>query len=1290
MVYDSKRDRLLLFGGYGTAVYDDLWAWAPTTREWTQISVTGTRPTARYGHWMFYDAVRDKVLRLRPEPRQLPDLGVRSGAQQLDGSHGHLAAGGRVAQLLRRRVRLDRGKIVDDRRQLRRRYTTDIWEWDTTTGVWAQAVPATGSTVPDGRYYHTIAYDSIRRVVADGRRTRLHHRQEHAGINDSWEWDPNLRRSGPRRRRSGVKPLPREKHLMTFNSLAGTTYLFGGSVPERHRLRPVGVLGVPAERDATRRTAPAARRRRPTSCKSGNCVDGVCCAQTAAECNGTCRSCNVAGKAGTCDNVPAGQPDDTCPSDQACDATQQCKTLLGHTCTSFTECASGNCTDGVCCDTACNGTCQQCNLAGKRGTCSPAGERHRGSADLRVRSDQPRACDGTGTCTRGKQASGKPCTAGGQCTSGYCIDGFCCNSTCAPTCYPCDQADGGRHLLGASRPARRITARPRRATADAVLQRRRDRAARATRSRTADCARRGLRLRQRLLRRRRLLQHRLHSAPASRAPCRGSVGTCVQRPARRAGHERDDALRRPGSTATPPASASRAPSRTAPPAPAAADCGSNFCVDGVCCNSACTDTCYACNVVGQRQVHGRPSGGTDANAADEACAAPNYCTKPHDCTIGQEAERRDLHAATSSAARTSASTAPAARARARARQVPELQERDGHLHVRRGRHGPAQGLRRARAGLRRDLQRPGRLPLGPQGTTCRRPAARRPRPIIDGAVRATAPATAASRRRTSRTAAASAATRIRRRGPVQDRLQDAIPTARSTLLRRRGRDGGRRRRPASSCPAAFDLGHACTRNTQCLCGTCAIRCAIGVCCNINCDKCGTCNSRHEGTCIPDRGRHRSRDASARTARAIRRASAAGSATATRAAPYPAAGTACGTCKACNGVGLCNTKRRGRRRVRDRSTATASNTTCMDYHDLTTNRCGALGVCKTPNTRASCTIFTNSCTPDGGAGGGSAARRGGGGGVGRRERYGRHGAAATADGGDGRRHGQGGGAAAAAATSAVRTPRARAPAVRLGLCSPGAGGASLLSKNDGTHDATIDRRHGGAAGPGDLPEGMEVGEYRVLTQDRRGRDGVRLRRRSSPSSASASRSRCWRRTSPPTRSWCAASSTRRAPSTRSATRTSSTSSRSAGCPTGATTSRWSSSTARAWPIGSRGGRSSPTRRGASCARSARRWRRRTARGSSTAISSPTTSGSSQPQHGDSYAKLLDFGIAKLMGDDDEGQPHADRHRHGHAGVHVARAVPRRERRSRHGHLRARDDPLRDVRGPAAVRRRASPS
>ena len=35
------------------------------------------------------------------------------------------------------------------------------------------------------------------------------------------------------------------------------------------------------------------------------------------------------------------------------------------------------------------------------------------------------------------------------------------------------------------------------------------------------------------------------------------------------------------------------------------------------------------------------------------------------------------------------------------------------------------------------------------------------------------------------------------------------------------------------------------------------------------------------------------------------------------------------------------------------------------------------------------------------------------------------------------------------------------------------------RSDGTHDPTIDRRRDGSAAPGDLPEGMEIGEYRVL-------------------------------------------------------------------------------------------------------------------------------------------------------------------------------------------------------------------
>src|SRR6185369_8495099 len=53
-----------------------------------------------------------------------------------------------------------------------------------------------------------------------------------------------------------------------------------------------------------------------------------------------------------------------------------------------------------------------------------------------------------------------------------------------------------------------------------------------------------------------------------------------------------------------------------------ADCQSNVCADGVCCNSACASTCEACNVAG--------SVGTCSNVPSSmpdpgTCAAPSAC-----------------------------------------------------------------------------------------------------------------------------------------------------------------------------------------------------------------------------------------------------------------------------------------------------------------------------------------------------------------------------------------------------------------------------------------------------------------------------------------------------------------------------------------------------------------------------------------------------------------------------------------------------------------------------------------
>ena len=202
LVYDSMRDRLLLFGGTGTQTYDDLWSWSPSTREWTQISLSGARPSARYGHWMFYDPVRDKVYvfgqnqagyqnwEYDPALNTWKDRTVTSPPAGVSRSYFDVA------------FDTTRGKIVMLGGYYNGVYNTDIWEWDTTTGVWAQLMPATGTAVPDGRYYPTIAYDSIRRVlVLVGGYKQITGATGPA--NDSWEWDANLLQAGTRRRRPG-------------------------------------------------------------------------------------------------------------------------------------------------------------------------------------------------------------------------------------------------------------------------------------------------------------------------------------------------------------------------------------------------------------------------------------------------------------------------------------------------------------------------------------------------------------------------------------------------------------------------------------------------------------------------------------------------------------------------------------------------------------------------------------------------------------------------------------------------------------------------------------------------------------------------------------------------------------------------------------------------------------------------------------------------------------------------------------------------------------------------------
>ena len=171
-----------------------------------------------------------------------------------------------------------------------------------------------------------------------------------------------------------------------------------------------------------------------TVCKPGSCdatsnkatapskCDGVgnCVTPTAIVCDPfLCDSGNVA-----CQTTCSGSGSGMCKPPATCTAGSCGTKANGSSCTAGTQCTSGNCVDTVCCDTACTGTCQACDLPTTLGMCSP------------VTSGQPHGtrgnCAGFGSGCSGVCASGNAMTCsfpGNQLANVTCANQSCLNSS---------------------------------------------------------------------------------------------------------------------------------------------------------------------------------------------------------------------------------------------------------------------------------------------------------------------------------------------------------------------------------------------------------------------------------------------------------------------------------------------------------------------------------------------------------------------------------------------------------------------------------------------------------------------------------------------------------------------------------------------------------------------------------------------------------------------------------------------------------------------------------------------
>jgi hypothetical protein len=215
------------------------------------------------------------------------------------------------------------------------------------------------------------------------------------------------------------------------------------------------------------------------------CGNGLACDGVTPNCPASCTSdaqCSAdtyCTSAGTCQ--PTKAPKSAC-------LVSDCKdpTIADGKLTACRLCTSGFCASGFCCDTACTGgcaTCAQATGASADGVCTVLGKGAVSAACGAYLCDGTQAtCPGSGTCmsdadcaqgTAGRfcdashncvdrKAKGEVCSKSNECAAvdsnpsgyGYCVDGRCCDGACNSACFACAAALTSTGLDGECNPAK--------------------------------------------------------------------------------------------------------------------------------------------------------------------------------------------------------------------------------------------------------------------------------------------------------------------------------------------------------------------------------------------------------------------------------------------------------------------------------------------------------------------------------------------------------------------------------------------------------------------------------------------------------------------------------------------------------------------------------------------------------------------------------------------------------------------------------------------------------------------
>lgn len=283
--------------------------------------------------------------------------------------------------------------------------------------------------------------------------------------------------------------------------------------------------------------------------------------------------------------------DQHCASGHFCGGDGGCRSKLdnGIPCTTASECLSGFCADGVCCNTECGAGCDSCSQPTLVGTCSLVLRGGSGSPACDggylcdgVSTSCPMSCQSDDECAANsycrnqqgcavKKANGELCSGANQCASGFCADGVCCNTACGEGCDTC--ASGTCTVVSAGSAGARPSCAPYLCNGAAACPQ------------SCDAG----------------------TQCVSGVQCIN--GTCGGRLSNGQACSRD-----------------------------AGDCASGNCSDGVCCDTACTGTCDRCDLPSGRGTCQFTPGQSDAGCGNYRCGAtascPTTCGATAECSPG--------------------------------------------------------------------------------------------------------------------------------------------------------------------------------------------------------------------------------------------------------------------------------------------------------------------------------------------------------------------------------------------------------------------------------------------------------------------------------------------------------------------------------------------------------------------------------------------------------------------------------------------------------------------------------